>query len=200
MSVIISLQGAMAVGKTSVVNYVKEKYPTVYISYENPYEVLRIIKEKKYDKNKLNDYIEIQRLFIQYEIERWKSFQNHKYVLTDFGYDEIEFHTLFYPKAMGYNWDIETHLKDDLKALRKCQLDYIIYLDNDEKSIRSNKEKDSTRSRNSFEFYMTKLYPYKKDWLLQKKNVLTVNCHGLTVQEQNESVAKQILSCFKITC
>lgn len=47
----------------------------------------------------------------------------------DFGAEEIEFHTINYPKAIGKDWDIEEALKDELTSISKCVLARILFLD-----------------------------------------------------------------------
>lgn len=46
-------------------------------------------------------------------------------MIFDRGPEDIEFYTLFYPKMIGKEWDIETELKDELYKLRECRSDAI---------------------------------------------------------------------------
>lgn len=77
---------------------------------------------------------------------------------------EIEFYTLNYPKTIGENWEIENTLKTELEAVRKCMPDRILFLDASDEVLRSNKENDSTRSRNFFEHHLKYLLPLKREW------------------------------------
>lgn len=46
-------------------------------------------------------------------------------VIFDRGPEDIEFYSLFYPKLIGKEWDIETELQDDLCKLREYRSDAI---------------------------------------------------------------------------
>lgn len=198
MAKVICLQGPMAIGKTTAINYIKSTCPSIHISYENPQSILGIIRERNMNKDVLQDYIQIQRLFIKYEIERYQTFLHHSYVLCDFGIDEVEFHTLYYPVSKGYDWDIEHELKDELQQLRECKIDYIIDLTASDEQLFRNKSNDRSRNRNSFVEYQKNLYPLKKEWLQSKPNVLRIDCNNLTLTEQNELIKDKVLSLFAI--
>ncbi len=66
MSIVLSLQGCMAVGKTTAVKYIQENAPHVNISYELNTNVIEQIKSRGLNKNIFEDYIEIQKLRILY--------------------------------------------------------------------------------------------------------------------------------------
>ena len=93
MAVILSLQGCMAVGKTTAVQYVKERRPDIFLSREDNGTVISEVHRRGLIKNCYEDYLEIQRLWLNHEVERWKAAKEHKLVLMDFGAEEIEFYT-----------------------------------------------------------------------------------------------------------
>lgn len=47
---VLSLQGCMAVGKTTAVTYLKENVPYVNISYEMNSDIIQQVKDRKLDK------------------------------------------------------------------------------------------------------------------------------------------------------
>ena len=49
---VLPLQGCMAVGKTTALNYLRENAPYVNVSYEENSEVVQAIRNRKLDKNK----------------------------------------------------------------------------------------------------------------------------------------------------
>lgn len=49
---VLSLQGCMAVGKTTALNYLRENAPYVNVSYEENSEVVRAIRNRKLDNTK----------------------------------------------------------------------------------------------------------------------------------------------------
>jgi hypothetical protein len=188
MSIILSLQGCMAAGKTAAVHYIKNNAPYVNISYETNTSTIDQIKSRHLDKNVFKDYIEIQKLWIENEIVRWERAQNYDCTIMDFGAEEIEFYTLNYPKAIGVNWDVEDKLQNELENLKKCMPNRILFLDASESVLRSHKENDKIRSRNFFEYYLKYLLPLKKEWFLHKKNVDILNVDKLNENEVGEEV------------
>lgn len=80
---ILSLQGCMAVGKTTAVRYIQENAPYIHISYEINTDVVDEVKRRKLDKNKFEDYIEIQRLWLNKEIVRWNKAINYPCSIMD---------------------------------------------------------------------------------------------------------------------
>ena len=115
---ILSLQGCMAVGKTTAVHYLQEHTPYVHISYEDNSDVIAEIRARNLDKKKYEDYLEIQRLWLRKEVQRWEKAQAYPCTIMDFGAEEIEFYTLNYPKTIGMDWEIEQALKPELDAVR----------------------------------------------------------------------------------
>ena len=57
MSIILSLQGCMAVGKTTAVKYIQCYVPYVNISCEINTDIIEQIKSRCLDKNTFEDYI-----------------------------------------------------------------------------------------------------------------------------------------------
>lgn len=196
MLIVLSLQGCMAVGKTTAVNYIRNNVPYVNISYEISTDIIEQVKSRQLDKNVFMDYIEIQKIWIQKEILRWEKARNYLCSLMDFGAEEIEFYTLNYPKTIGLNWNVEDKLHDELEKLRKCMPNRILYLDASDRLLRSHKERDKVRSRNSFEYYIKYLLPLKKDWFSQKENVDFLNVNNLTKDEVGKEVKLWIDKCI----
>jgi deoxyadenosine/deoxycytidine kinase len=198
MGIILSLQGCMAVGKTTAVNYIGKNVPYVNVNYELNGGVINEIKRRNLDKNKFSDYIEIQKLWIDKEIVRWQKLQKYECSLMDFGADEILFYTLNYPKSMGFDWDVATNLKIELNKLRKCLPNRILFLDASKDVLRTHKENDNTRSRNFFEHHLTHLLPLKKQWFQNKKNVDFLNVDNLNSKEVAVVVKKWIDDYLKL--
>lgn len=192
MSIVLSLQGCMAAGKTTAVKYIQSQAPYVNISYEINTDIIEQVKSRHLDKNIFEDYIKIQRLWIQNEIVRWEKTQKYGCSIMDFGAEEIEFYTLNYPKTIGANWDVEDKLHSELESLRKCMPNRILYFNASEDVLRSHKENDKTRSRDFFEHHIKYLLPLKKEWFLVKKNVDILNVDNLTKDKVGEKVKEWI--------
>ena len=194
---ILSLQGCMAVGKTTAVNYLREHAPYVNISYENNADVIREIKQRQLDKNKYEDYLEIQKLWLHQEVVRYHKAKDHVCSIMDFGAEEIEFYTLNYPKSMGQDWEIETALQDELEAVRKCMPTRILFLDASNETLMRHKEMDTTRSRNFFDHYIQHLLPLKKAWFLGRDNVDVLKVDNLSADEVGKKVKEWVDHCIE---
>lgn len=115
----LSLQGSMAVGKTTALRFIEKHDSTIHISYEKNKQVVDEIRNRKLDKNRYNDYIEIQRLFILNEVKRYQLASQYNCSIMDFGAEEIEFYTLNYPKAIGVDWEVAKPLETELQLFKK---------------------------------------------------------------------------------
>lgn len=85
---ILSLQGCMAVGKTMAVRYLQEKAPYVHISYEINTDIIDEVKQRQLDKNKYEDYLEIQKLWLDKEVVRYNKAKEFPCSIMDFGAEE----------------------------------------------------------------------------------------------------------------
>ncbi len=194
---ILSLQGCMAVGKTTAVQYLREHAPHLHISYEDNAGVVQEIRRRGLDKNKYEDYLEIQRLWLGNEVERYRKAQNFPCTIMDFGAEEIEFYTLNYPKTIGQDWEVEHALAPELEAVRACMPDRILFLDASEEVLRKRKEGDATRSRNFFEHHLRYLLPLKRKWFLKKETVDVLNVDRLSADEVGRAVKEWAARCME---
>ena len=64
-NIVLSLQGCMAVGKTTAVKYLQEHAPYINISYEINTDIVEEVKRRNLDKNVYEDYLEIQKLWLK---------------------------------------------------------------------------------------------------------------------------------------
>lgn len=126
---ILSLQGCMAVGKTTAVRYLQENAPYVHISYEINTDIIDEVKQRQLDKNKYEDYLEIQKLWLNKEVVRYNKAKEFLCSIMDFGAEEIEFYTLNYPITIGQEWEIENALKKNLNKFENvCQQEYCFWM------------------------------------------------------------------------
>ncbi|AHA73158.1 ATP-binding protein [Bacillus thuringiensis] len=178
MAYVISLQGPMASGKTTLAKRLEKR--GFRVIYENPYPIVEKRKKLNLDMNSKVGFIMNQKMFMEAKI---KEFQNVKdsVVIFDRGPEDIEFFTLFYPTIIGEEWDIETELKDELYKLRECRSDVIFYLDVTKKNVYDRKNNDRTRNRSTFEEQF-KLVETEKDWYKQFP-VTYVDTNRLTVDD-----------------
>ncbi len=197
MSIVLSLQGCMAVGKTTAVKYIQENAPYVNISYESNTNVIEQIKSRGLNKNIFEDYIEIQKLWILKEIERYQLAKKFECSVMDFGAEEIEFYTLNYPKTIGADWNVKEKLYFELQQLKDCMPDRILFLDASEQILRIHKESDRSRSRLFFEYHLQHLLPLKKSWFIGRSNVDVLEVDSLTKEEVGQKVKAWIDNCIQ---
>ena len=194
---VLSLQGCMAVGKTTAVQYLRENAPYVNISYENNADVIDEIKQRQLDKNIYEDYLEIQKLWLSKEVVRYHKAKDFECSIMDFGAEEIEFYTLNYPKTIGQNWNIENALKKELEQIRECMPTRILFLDASTEVLVRRKENDKSRSRNFFEHHLKYLLPLKRNWFLGKENVDVLNVDNLSADEVGKKVKEWVDFCIE---
>ena len=190
---ILSLQGCMAVGKTTAAHFLQAHLPQIKVCFEDNAAVLAEVKHRGLDKNCYADYLEIQRLFLQNEVRRWQEAQNYPHTIMDFGAEEIEFYTLNYPQSKGLDWDVDAirrALAPELAAVQKCMPEQILFLDAREETLRTRKAGDATRSRKFFEHYCTSLLPLKREWFRNKENVTFLQTDSLTAEQAGEAALR----------
>lgn len=183
----------MASGKTTAALYIEEHAPGVSVIYENPLPVLEKVKSLHLSKFVLEDYLEIQRLFILAEAERYSALKGKEKVVLDLGPEEIEFYTLHFPRSIGMDWDMERLLSEELKALRGCKTDGVLFLDVRTETLRSRKDMDKTRGRNSFDHYLMQLHSLKREWFLKSNITTFLNVDG----KNSEAVGIQAVKWLK---
>ncbi|QWU46224.1 AAA family ATPase [Bacillus sp. NP247] len=178
MTYIVSLQGPMASGKTTLAKRLEKRGHSII--YENPYPIVEKRKELNLDIYTKDGFITNQKMFIEAKI---KEFQNVKesIVIFDRGPEDIEFYTIFYPKLIGEDWDIETGLQEELYKLRECRSNAIFYLDVSKENVYNRKNNDITRNRSTFE-EQYKLVETEKEWYKQFP-VTYVDTNTLSVNE-----------------
>lgn len=194
---ILSLQGCMAVGKTTAVRYLQKNAPYLHISYEDTAGVIEEVKRRHLDKNKYEDYLEIQKLWLENEVVRWNKAQAFPDSIMDFGAEEIEFYTLNYPGSIGQNWEVEQALQKELAAVRQCMPRRILFLDASDAVLRQRKENDATRSRTFFEHHLTAFLPLKRRWFLSKANVDVLRVDTLSAEEVGKAVKAWADGCLE---
>ena len=193
---VLSLQGCMAAGKTTALKYLRENAPYVNVSYEENSEVVQAIRNRILEKNKYEDHLESQRLWLDNDVRRFERVEDLPCTVMDFGVEEIEFHTINYPKAIGKDWDIENALKDELIGVRKCMPARILFLDASDDTLRQRKQSDPNRARSSFEYYLKHLMPLKRTWFSKMSNVDYLLVDNMPRQEVSMRVKQWVDLCI----
>lgn len=197
MSLILSLQGCMAVGKTSAARCLEAHVPGLRVFYEDNAGVLDEVRRRGLDKTVYEDYLEIQKLWIARELRRWEAAQALPAALMDLGAEEIEFYTLHYPKSIGKDWETEAPLAKELQALRRCLPRRILFLDAGDEVLRRRKASDESRSREFFEHTLTTLLPLKRQWFLGRENVDVLRTDALDREQVGRQAAAWVRTQMK---
>ena len=181
--IVLSLQGGMAVGKTTAARYLARHTPDLHVCLEDNRAVIGQVQRLGLDKTRYADYIRIQRLWLQHEVDRWQQARPWPCTVMDFGAEEIEFYTLHYPRTIGQDWDVEGPLARELAAVRRRMPRRILFLDAPDPVLRRRKEGDAARDRGFFEHYLQELLPLKRDWFAQKDNVDVLQTANMTPEQ-----------------
>jgi len=190
MSFIVSLQGGMASGKTAVAHYIEKHMPDVTVSYENRSSLLASVTSQGINKFMLDGFIQIQRLFIQAEKERYNGLRGKGRVVFDQGPEEVEFYTLYFPQSIGMAWDMERLLAKELAGLRECRLDGILFFDARSETLRHRCEAIPARNRSFFEHYMMHMHRLKKEWFLKSEISTFLQVDGKSEEEVGKAAVK----------
>lgn len=179
MRKILTIQGGMAVGKTTVAQRLSLEHPQINFVYEKQTHFAKRRELLRLDIRKRADFVENQRIFIQAECSRYDSLPEGVSIL-DRGPEDIEFYTLMFPRSIGEDWDMELLLHDELKELRCRRSNRILFLSAKPETLRSRRDLDSARRRGSFEHYIRNLYPIEQGWFegLGYTEVVDVDNHS----------------------
>ncbi|MDM5189304.1 AAA family ATPase [Bacillus sp. DX4.1] len=190
MKYVISLQGPMASGKTTLAKRLEQQ--GMKIIYENPYPIVEKSRSLKLDICTKEGFITNQNFFIEAKIKEYQSVQGD-IIIFDRGPEDIEFYTIHYPKIIGVDWEIEKELREELQQLRECRSNAIFYLTVSKEVLQQRKEKDITRRRSTFEEQL-ELVEAEQRWYKQfpvtyvdvdKKKIEEVEMYFMKWMEEN---------------
>lgn len=160
MGVIFSLSGSKAVGKTTLINGLKERIPGLLVREGFRQTDIGFCMDVE------DEYYENQRWYINREIREYMEYrEGNQPVLLLRGPEDVEFYTLHYPVTKGVSWNVENNLYSELKRLRDCRSDYIIYLDAVEDVIWNRKVYDETKPRKNMQNWMNNWQPYIEPYM-----------------------------------
>lgn len=180
MGRVLSLQGGMAAGKTTVARYLADRgIPVLLEDISRPVAQCRALG---LDKHTRSGYVQTQRLFIRNEILRWNRAQQYPCAVMDLGAEEIEFYTLCYPATIGQDWPVEQDLADALAALRRCRADRTLFLDASPATLLARCQGDTSRDRGFFRHSTRYLLPAKRAWFSGRPDVTFLCTDGLPAE------------------
>lgn len=144
---LFSLAGLRGVGKTTLYNNLRERYP--HFIYLGTYERKKYLQQYKIPKPKDEvTYYCAQKIYMGFIFNILGSYnQEEKIIIMDRGPEYSEFYTKFYPIIKGYDWNVEANMHKELKELKNYKSDYILFLDAPEKILAKRRVYDEKNRR-----------------------------------------------------
>lgn len=177
MGIIFSLSGCKAVGKTTLINGLREKMPELIIR-----EGFRQTDTGFNMKNE-EEYYDNERWYIQREIKEYNEYRNQPFpVMLLRGPEDLEFYAFHYPRLNNFPWDIEANLKEELQELRKCRSDYILYLEADMETILKRKINDR-KKRLNMEEWLLNWQPYIEKYIKGNLRTTILNTENMDSEQ-----------------
>lgn len=161
MALIFEINGYKAVGKSTLIAGLKERFPNAIFR-----EGFRKIKNQL-DITEEEQFYENEKAYIIREIEEFRQLRDsNKIVILLRGPEEVGFFAKYAPKLKyGKDWDVEFHLKKELSELSKYKADYILWLDADKETLYKRKDNDQTKARNNMEKWNSVWNPYLGNYI-----------------------------------
>jgi deoxyadenosine/deoxycytidine kinase len=185
---ILTIQGGMAVGKTTVLKSIEKHFPSYIFRYENPFPIVTKRNSLHLDITKLKDFIVNQKLFIQAECKLYDSFPLDRHIILDRGSEDLEFYTIMFPHSLGKKWPIEEKMISELNMLRTYRSNRILFLQASADTLRKRKKLDTSRKRSSFEHYINNIFPLEKTWFSSLPHTDIVNIDEYSQEEMKSLV------------
>lgn len=185
---IVSLQGPMAVGKTTVACRLERRLKDVHFNYEDPYPLVAERNRLRLDINMEDGFIQNQKLFIQAACDRYDRLPAGS-VVMDRGPEDTECFTLSYPLRIGVNWDVLSALAPELAELKERRSDHVLYLTASPEILLLRKHSDVTRGRRAFDLEAFSIY---EDWFRQNTDAVFVDVGLLAPDEVEELMYEMI--------
>lgn len=188
MGIIFSLAGSKAVGKSTLIEGLRKEIPELVIR-----EGFRKTNTG-FDLNVENEYYENEKWYIKREINEFQKLKESEHpALLLRGPEDLEFFALHYPKTRKYSWNVEENLSKELKELRACRSDYILYLDASLNTILKRKNCDTTKPRKNMDDWLKNWQPYIEPYIKNIEYTTVLNTENYNAKEVLELVKKWIM-------
>lgn len=149
MSYLVSISGCKAVGKTTLIRGLQCMIPN-HVTREGFRRT-----ELGYDVTTEQGFYENERWYFEREIREYQALRRSgRPAVLLRGPEELLFYALAYPALIGKTWDVCAHLPDEVRRLRACRSDRILYLDARYDAIWARKTADETKPRKNMQRWM----------------------------------------------
>ncbi len=175
MGKIISIAGCRAVGKTTLQRNLKNRFPDIIAFEKKRNDTLH------YNLDIENEYYLNEKYYINREVDDFLRMKaSNKDAILVRGPEHLEFSVFHYPKCHGKNWDIEKGLSNELKRLRACRSDYILYLTASTDIILERCKNDNAKQRDPLQYWLTYWQPYIDIYMHSLNNVTFLNTNHMS--------------------
>lgn len=193
---IISIQGPRAVGKSSLIDALKD----------NSDFSLTTMKEFGYEERKKRDlfqfdltikahFLRNQEIFFQGEYLRYKKIMkiSTDYLVLDRGPEDTLCFSEIYPKIINKGWNIQRELQELKNKYIKYESDIIIYLDASIDIIKQRQINDNRKIRSNFSDYISSYYKLEKEYFLKIPTTIYINTMNSTTKNVYEIVVEHLI-------
>lgn len=184
-SLIISIEGSRAVGKTTLLTGLQELFPSAFIrkGFER--------SSKKFNMETEKGFLSCEKWYIEREIKTVKKLRNQQLSLIARGPESIEFHCLNFPRLKCKDWNISTLLDKELTLLRKQRSDKILYLSASITTLKKRAQLDK-KTRFGLDEWFDIWYPEMESFFLSLPHVHILNTDSLNPENVINIVADWI--------
>lgn len=182
---IIALEGARAVGKTTLLKNIRAVDNSIKVFHGYKY------RGKNFDLNNVEGFCANQLIYIRQKLEQYATVNDAETNLITRGTEDIIFYTLNYPRIMGYDWNVELRLDTWISRLKAKKSDAIIYLDATDEIILERNYND-TRNRPDLENWLTLWHDEMRHWFSSYNNCVFVDTSQLIAEEVADKVLELI--------
>lgn len=185
VNMIIALEGARAVGKTTLLDNIRKVDNSIKVFHGYKY------RGKNFDLNSVEGFCANQLIYIRQKLEQYATVDDAETNLITRGTEDIIFYTLNYPRIMGCDWNVELRLDVWISKLKAKKSDAIIYLDATDEIILKRNDND-TRNRSDLENWLTLWQDEMRHWFSSCNNCVFVDTSQLTATEVADEVFELI--------
>jgi thymidylate kinase len=194
MSFIVSIEGPHGVGKSTLVESLRQSFPGAGCFEEEGHKELRVKREESgLALSCEEDFFRIQEWYVDFECSRWERLQQYKKAFTIRGPEAKEFFLLHYPRTIGANWDLEGRFAESLYRLRRCRSNRVLYLDAPTEVV-SERLRARGRPRLGIQDWVERWLPYYSIYFKSNPKTVVLDTSSMSNKDVSEWAAKWVAS------
>ncbi len=188
MGLIIEINGYKAVGKSTLIAGLRQRFPNAIFR-----EGFRKIKNGLNQANE-DEFYQNERAYMEREAREFEELiKSDKLVILLRGPEECLFYAQYAPKLKyGVEWDVETHLRDSISLISSYRADHILWLDADRDTLYDRKEHDETKPRLNMDSWNNIWNPHLGNFIKKLEYTEVLDTNNLSALEVLEWVVEWI--------